>query len=263
MKRPVTPPGFRPAWERKSTEQHPDCLPALSRFPKLSRLKLPDSIRSAIDRPPALERAHRWTEEPLGLVRLVVGTIALVWTLIAVLLAISGADPRALQLVGALWAIYGVTVGFLSGVLEPVIDGLFRVVSNVGVVRVGGGYSAIETLAARGHLQAAADAYAERARNKSERVDATLRRAALLAGPLNQSETAAIELDNLRTAQPLKPRDDFRVGLALVELYEHDLKNPGRAMTELRRLIDRYPTAQGARRLRVALAALKAERFSK
>jgi hypothetical protein len=179
-----------------------------------------------------------------------------------VLLALTGADPRALQLVGALWAIYGLTVGFLSGVLEPVIDGLFRVVSNFGIVRVGGGYSGIETLAARGHLQAAADAYAERARNKSERVDATLRRAALLAGPLNQSETAVIELDNLRTANALKPRDDFRVGLALVELYEHDLKDPGRAMKELRRLIDRYPTAQGARRLRVALAGLKSERFS-
>jgi hypothetical protein len=195
-------------------------------------------------------------------VRLVVGTIALVWTLIAVLLAITEADPRALQLVGALWAIYGLTVGFLSGVLEPVIDGLFRLVSNFGIVRVGTGYSAIETLAARGHLQAAADAYAERARNKSERVDATLRRAALLAGPLNQSETAAIELDNLRTA-PLKPRDDFRVGLALVEVYEHDLNDAGRAMTELRRLIDRYPTAQGVRRLRVALAGLKSDRFGR
>jgi hypothetical protein len=92
-------------------------------------------------------------------------------------------------------------------------------------------------------------------------VDATLRRAALLAGPLNQSETAAIELDNLRSAHPLKPRDDFRVVLALVELYEHDLNDAGRAMAELRRLIDRYPTAQGARRLRVALASLKSERF--
>jgi len=214
-----------------------------------------------MDRAPGVDRADRWTEEPLGLVRLVVGTIALVWTVIAVALALSGADPRALELVGALWAIYGLTVGFLSGVLEPVIDGLFRVVSSVGTVRVGGGYSAIETLAARGHLQAAVDAYAERARNKSQRVDATLRRAALLAGPLNQPETAAIELDNLRAVRPLHPRDDFRVGLALVELYENDLKNPGRAMTELRRLIDRYPTAQGARRLRVALASLKSERF--
>ena len=102
-------------------------------------------------------------------------------------------------MVGALWAIYGLTAGFLSGVLEPVIDGFFHLVSNVGIVRVGGGYSATETLISRGHFQAAADAYAERARDKA----------------------------------------------------------PGRAMTELRRLIDRYPTAQGARRLRVALASLK------
>lgn len=193
--------------------------------------------------------------------RLVVGTIALAWTVITALLAISGADPRAFELVVALWAIYGLTVGFLSGVLEPVIDGFFHLVSNVGVVRMGGGYSAIETLVARGHLQAAADAYAERARNKSQRVDATLRRAALLAGLLGQPETAAIELDNLRASPTLKPRDDFRVGLALVELYEDDLKDPGRAMAELRRLIDRYPTAQGARRLRVALANLKSKRF--
>ena len=192
--------------------------------------------------------------------RLVVGTIALAWTVIVALLAISGADPRAFELVVALWAIYGLTVGFLSGVLEPVIDGFFHLVSNVGVVRMRGGYSAIETLVARGHLQAAADAYAERARNKSQRVDATLRRAALLAGSLGQPETAAIELGNLRSGA-LKPRDDFRVGLALVEVYEDDLEDPGRAMAELRRLIDRYPTAQGARRLRVALANLKSNRF--
>ena len=90
---------------------------------------------------PGLDRADRWTEEPFGLVRLVIGTIALVWTLIAVLLAVTGADPRALQLVVALWAIYGLIVGFLSGILEPVIDGFFRLVSNFGIVRVGGGYS--------------------------------------------------------------------------------------------------------------------------
>jgi hypothetical protein len=206
-------------------------------------------------------RTDRWTEEPFGLVRLVVGTIALVWTVVAIILAITGADLRVLQLVGALWAIYGLTVGFLSGVLEPVIDGFFHVVSNVGLVRPGGGYSAIETLVARGHLQAAADAYAEKARDRSQRVDATLRRAALLAGPMSQPETAAIELDNLRSGGQLRTRDDFRVGLALVELYEHDLKDPGRAMAELRKLIDRYPTAQGARRLRVALSNLKSERF--
>jgi hypothetical protein len=206
------------------------------------------------------DSSYRLTDEPLGLVRLVVGSLALIGTVLAVLIALVAREPRALELVGALWAVYGLVVGFVSGVLEPVIDGFFQLLANAGLMRAGGGYSSIETLVARGHLDAAAEAYAERARNPAERAEATLRRAALLAGPLREPETAAIELDNLR-ASHLSKRDDFRVGLALVELYEHHLADPGRAMSELRRLIDRYPTAQDARRLRAALSELKAERY--
>jgi hypothetical protein len=200
----------------------------------------------------------RWTEEPFSLVRVMVGIIALLGTVLAVVLALVTRDLRMLELVGALWAIYGLTVGFLSGLLEPAIDGFFQLLANVGLVRVGGGYSSIETLAVRGHYQAAADEYAQRARNHSERVEATLRRAALLAGPLGQPETAAVELDSLR-ASPLSSRDEFRVGLALVDLYENRLGDPGRAMTELRRLIDLHPAA--AHRLRAALRELKAQRY--
>jgi hypothetical protein len=202
-----------------------------------------------------------WTEEPFSLVRVAVGAIALISTVLAVVLAIVTHDPRMLELVVALWAIYGLTIGFLTGVLEPVIDGLFHLLINVGLMRVGGGYSAIETLEVRGQHQAAALAYAERARNPAERVEATLRRSVLLAGPLQEPGTAALELDALRD-RPLSGRDDFRVGLALVNLYEHRLKDPGRAMGELRRLIDRYPTARGARRLRAALGELKAQHYS-
>jgi hypothetical protein len=193
-------------------------------------------------------------------VRVVIGAFALIGTLIAVIVGIT-AEPRMLQLVGALWAVYGLVVGFTSGVLEPVIDGLFNVLSSVGLMRSGGGYSAIETLVARGHLTAAADAYAERARNPGERVNATLRRAELLAKSLASAETAVVELDGLRS-HPLSSRDDFRVGLALVELYENHLDDPGRAMAELRRLIDRHPSIRDARRLRTALAELKSERFN-
>jgi hypothetical protein len=200
----------------------------------------------------------RFTEEPFSLVRVVVGVIALVGTVLAAVLAIATGDLRMLELVGALWAIYGLTVGFLSGVLEPAIEGFFQLMGNFGLVRIGSGYSSIETLAVRGHYQAAADEYAERARNHSERVEATLRRAELLAGPLQEPETAAVELDALRAA-PLSNSDDFRVGLALIDLHEHQLNDPGRAMAELRRLIDRYPAS--ARRLRVALRELKAQRY--
>jgi hypothetical protein len=207
----------------------------------------------------ALQKASRSVEEPLGLVRLIIGVFALLGTLIAVVVGVI-TDPRMLELVGALWAVYGLIVGVTTGVLEPAIDGFFQLMANVGLMRAGGGYSGIETLAVRGHLQAAAEAYAERARNLDERVEATLRRAALLAGPLAEPETAAVEVEGLRS-HPLSGRDDFRVGLALVDLYDHHLNDPGRAMVELRRLIDRYPTASGARRLRAALSALKSQRF--
>jgi hypothetical protein len=204
--------------------------------------------------------ADHWSEEPFGLVRLAVGSVVLLGTILALVLAVVTHDARMLQLVGALWAIYGLTVGFLSGVLEPVLDGLFQLLMNAGLSPVGTGYSSIETLEAQGHHQAAAEAYAERARNRPERVEATLRRSQLLAGPLREPESAAVELDSLR-AHPLTPREDVRIGLALVDLYENRLDNAGRAMAELRRLIDRYPSGRGARRLRAALRELKSQRY--
>ncbi|HKP48509.1 MAG TPA: hypothetical protein VJU17_00745 [Gemmatimonadales bacterium] len=206
--------------------------------------------------PPA---ARRWSEEPFDLVRLAVGSVALLGTLLAVVLAVLTHDARMLQLVGALWAVYGLTVGFLSGVLEPVLDGLFQLLTSGGLTRIGDGYSSIEMLEAHGQHEAAAEAYAERARNPAERVEATLRRSRLLSGPLSEPESAAVELDSLR-AHALTPRDDVRVGLALVDLYENRLDNPGRAMAELRRLIDRHPAGQGARQLRTALRELKSRR---
>jgi outer membrane protein assembly factor BamD (BamD/ComL family) len=53
----------------------------------------------------------------------------------------------------------------------------------------------------------------------------------------------------------------MRIGLALVELHEERLGDPGRAMAELRRLIDRYPSSRHLRRLRAELVALKQQRF--
>jgi hypothetical protein len=87
-----------------------------------------------------------------------------------------------------------------------------------------------------------------------------VRRAALLGGPLGQPETALVELDGLRRAG-LSAADDLRVGVALVDLYDRRLGEPGRAMAELRRLIDRHPGDRSVRRLRHALAALKAEQL--
>lgn len=201
-------------------------------------------------------------ENPLSLARLFIAGVLLFATVVAVVLWATGIVPRALQLVGLFWGLYGFVMGLLGGVLEPVVEGFSRVLMDLGLRRVGGGYSAIETLAVRGHYEAAAEAYRERAQTPADRTEATLRRAALLAGALNQPETAVTELENLRTAdRRLSPEDDLRVGLALVELHEERLGDPGRAMAELRRLIDRYPSSRHLRRLRAELLELKQQRF--
>jgi len=209
----------------------------------------------------ALDWINGSSEEPLRLVRLIAGGLLLFGTVVAVALALSGIAPRAILLVGAFWAIYGLISGFTSGVLEPLIEGLAEALQSVGLIRAGGGYSAIETLVARGHLAEAAEAYRERAQRPADRVEATVRRAALLAGPLGQPETALVELQALREHR-LTGDADLRVGVALVDIYERRLADPGRAMVELRRLIDLYPDRRATLRLRRELAILKDERWT-
>jgi len=200
-------------------------------------------------------------ENPLALARLFVAGVLLFATVVAIVLWATGMVPRALELVGIFWALYGFVIGLLAGVLEPAVEGFARVLMDLGLQRSGAGYSAIEALVVRGHYDAAAEAYRERAQEPAHRVEATLRRAALLAGALHQPETAAVELENLRSRVAPDSEDDLRIGLALVELYEDRLGDPGRAMVELRRLIDQHRSSRHLRRLRAELADLKRQRF--
>lgn len=215
-------------------------------------MSLPDRFRDA------LEWANGSSEEPLRLVRITAGGLLLFGTVVAIALALTGVAPRALRLVGMFWAIYGLVAGITGGVLEPVIDGVSRLLTDAGLMRAGRGFSAIETLVVRGRVEEAAEAYRERALERRDRVEATVRRAALLAGPLGQPETALVELQALRDGR-LGTAEDLRVGIALVDIYERRLDAPGRAMAELRRLIDRHPDGRAIRRLRQELADLKAE----
>jgi hypothetical protein len=138
-----------------------------------------------------------------------------------------------------------------------------QVLANVGLTRPDDGFSGEEAMAAQGHLEAAAEAYRLRSRLPRDRVNALIRRAQLMAGPLKLPHAAAGELEDLqRDAEHLSPIEDMRVGLALTELYEQRLDDPGRAMVEIRRLIDRYPQARQTAELRHLLAALRAQHFA-
>lgn len=157
------------------------------------------------------------SSDPFSYLRVVVGMLLAVATLVALGLAITGIVPRAILLVGVLWGIYGLFYAVLDGVLDPLIDFVARVLTDIGLRRRGDGLSDVEAMVAQGNLDLAAAVYGERARDDG-RADAALCQARLLAGPL---------------------------------------QNPGRAMVELRRFLDLHPRARGARQLRAELTALK------
>ena len=186
-------------------------------------------------------------EDPLVLVRVSAAFLLAFGTVVAVALWIAAHDARFLKLVVGLWGVYGFTLGMVNGLLTPFIDGAARALQGFGVRGAGGDYSSIEALVQGGHHALAAEEYRQRAAEPRQRVEATLRRAALFAGPMNNPKGAAVELSSLRAGAPLSRSDDLRVGIALVNLYEGQLAEPGRAMTELSRLVELYAgTPRGA-----------------
>ena len=212
--------------------------------------------------PPLLSaRVASKDQDPLRLLRLAAGGILLFATLVALLLWVTGVTPRAVLLLGAFWAIYGLVFGLLDGFLEPMTDLWGEILQNAGLMRYRTSYASIETLAARGLYDAAANEYLERSRRENGDAEALVRRAAILAGPLSNPGMAVLELHNYRDTRQLRPADDIKIGLALVELYDRRLADPGRAMTELRRLIDLYPTVGGARQLRRTLNQFRRDKF--
>ncbi len=206
-------------------------------------------------------RAHaaEASANPLALLRVVVGALLLGATVVGLGLAAAGLGWRGVELAGICWALYGLVLGIVA-MVDAGVDGLAVVLQSVGLMRAGGGFSEIETLEAQGRFAEAADAYLERARSPRDRVGATLRRAALLGGPLGDPHAAVQSLLDLRTGS-LTAAEDISTGLALVDLYDYRLHDAGRAMAELRRLIDEYPDARHQRHLRRLLADLKESHF--
>ncbi len=215
---------------------------------------LPKSLRG---------RAESLDADPFSYLRGVLAFFLGGGAVVALVLALTGTEPRALALAGVLWTLFGMLSGMVDWILEPMVEFGVQVLTNVGLASPDDGFSAEEAMAAQGHVEAAAEAYRLRSAVKGDRVNALIRRAQLLAGPLKTPHAAAGELEALqRDADRLSAAEDMRLGLALTELYEQRLDDPGRAMVEIRRLIDRYPHARQARELRTLLAALRAQHFA-
>jgi hypothetical protein len=152
-----------------------------------------------------LDRMRVSLEDPLLLARLAAGLLLTFGTVVAVVFWLAADDSRFLKLVAGLWSVYGFTVGVVNGLLTPLIDGAGRALQGFGARRGRPDYASIEALEAGGHYALAVERYRE------ARAGATLSR-----------------------------NDDLRIGLALMNLYEHHLAEPGLAMAELSRLAEQY-----------------------
>lgn len=203
------------------------------------------------------------TNDPMALLRLVTGGLFLVATGVALLLGLTGVEPRALILAGALWAFYGLSRALLHGFLAPATEWVGAVFANAGSMRPMSGHSEIDALVAKGRFQDAAERWLAEAATGEAPAAAMLHRAELLAGPLTDPGTAAAELTQYRDLprRPLTAAEDVTIGLALADIYERRLDEPTRAMFELRRLLDRYPASRHQRRIRGTLNELKERRF--
>ena len=117
-------------------------------------------------------------------------------------------------------------------------------------------FSYQQALAARGDVAGALESYEAHLRETPENIEAYVQAAELYAKSGNAAR--AIELFRaLRNVPTVTSARDIYASQRLVDLYRGG-KDEGRALVELRRLVERYPGTDTAARAREALASLKA-----
>jgi hypothetical protein len=119
-------------------------------------------------------------------------------------------------------------------------------------------YSFEESLVARGDMTAAMQAYEKVIAEQPGRVAPRLRAAEHYARGARDPRRAAELFREVRDFPDVPARDAVYASSRLADLYDGPLGEPGRALVELRRIIERYPGTAVASHARAALPRLKA-----
>lgn len=119
-------------------------------------------------------------------------------------------------------------------------------------------YSYQQTLVMQGRLAEALESFEAVIAERPDAIDARLRAAELYAREGGRPDRAADLFREAQRLPALSAGNDIYIANRLVDLYAGPLAAPGRAMVELRRLIDRYPASPAATAAREALVRLKA-----
>jgi hypothetical protein len=158
-------------------------------------------------------------------------------------------------------ALVGYSIGKSIGML--VVQGSGRVTQAFTVPATAGFYasehSEIDTLEARGDFKGALSAWEALAIAEPGNPWPLVRSAELCARELDDPATAIDRLRLARSLPNVKPELQRYASQKIIDLLLGPLGDKGRAMVELRMLIDKHPESREAKGAREALRSLKAE----
>ena len=171
-----------------------------------------------------------------------------------------GPVAKVLFVLGASVAVTAVVMRLLLGAGRVAGDA-FQAATSGGGTPYEVKFSHQDALVMRGRVAEALEAYEREIASPSRGVDpAEARvRAADLYATAGDPQRAAALLREVQRLPGVKPGTDIYASNRLVDLLLGPLGDRGRALTELRRLIDRDPNARSAAHARTALAKLKAD----
>lgn len=122
------------------------------------------------------------------------------------------------------------------------------------------GFSYQDALAARGDVAGALESLEAVIAERPGVAAPRLKAAELYARRGKDPRRAAALFREVRDLPGVSSRDALYAASRLADLYEGPLAEPGRALVELRRLIERHPGTDVAAGARTAIARIKAER---
>jgi hypothetical protein len=120
-------------------------------------------------------------------------------------------------------------------------------------------YSYQDALVMRGKVASALESYEAIIAASPGIVDARLRAADLYARQGGNAQRAADLFREVQRIQGVPAADDLYASNRLVDLYVGPLRQPGRAIVELRRITQRHPRSAAAVHAERAIAELKAQ----
>ncbi|MBA3889867.1 MAG: hypothetical protein H0X64_04995 [Gemmatimonadaceae bacterium] len=161
--------------------------------------------------------------------------------------------------------LFSAVLGFVLGMLmvRTVVHGSAKLVA--GSVMPSGGttpsqadYSREDAMLMQRDVRGALERYEAMIAADPRLVGARLRAADIHAREGNDPGRAEALFREVQRISGVAKSDDLYASNRLVDLYEGPLANTGRAMVELRRIIERYPGTRAADDARRGLATLKA-----